>query len=635
MNQRVLGGSWDAVYWVEVVRVVLMTRDRSIIALALMLVALLTLPVELQGSEQTGEALSKRAAIILERNCLHCHRGDSSASRAKFDVRSAESMMDAGVVVAGEPESSLVWELAHRGTMPPRSQGQLSRLTPADAQVVADWIAAGANEFPASSPRDYISLQQTLAAIQADLQALPDQAMRSRQRYFSLVEASNNSAVTDDALRMQRAALSKALNSLSWQREIVVPRAINASETLYAVDIEQLGWTRDHWIAVRVRYPYAIGFQNLADPSLAELEREIIRLSGDGEPLYRVRVDWFVSTALQPELYHTLLYDLSLPELTQRPDDSGQLDNPKRMTAADLERYLEIDLISNFHRGGEYAIRSGFTASGVSGQNRLLERHRTKYGAYWKSYDFKADNRRSILTQFPLGPNFPNHPQPQLVFEHDGGEVIFHLPNGLQGYLLVDGADRRIDSGPIEVVSDVLKTSGTPTIVTGVSCFACHKLGMISAPPDEVRQSARVFDRARDHVQRLYSPLDVFERAIDVDGQQFMNALELAIGSILLVGDDQKRSVGDFPEPVFEVARPYLQDELNLAAIAAELHEPNVERLRVRIENSDVLLRLGMGVLLLPDGHIKRAYWEGKQGGPSIMQLTAFALDFTIPSFIK
>ena len=39
--------------------------------------------------------------------------------------------------------------------------------------------------------------------------------------------------------------------------------------------------------------------------------------------------------------------------------------------------------------------------------------------------------------------------------------MIFTLPNGLQGYFLTDGVGKRIDSGPIEVVSNALKTSGT------------------------------------------------------------------------------------------------------------------------------------------------------------------------------
>lgn len=585
-------------------------------------------------SEENSD-LAKRAGKVLERNCLHCHRGDSSASRAKFDVRSAASMVKEGVLVPGDSDSSLVWELSHRGSMPPRAQGQLDRLTPADASVIAEWIDSGAAEFPVAAPRDFVSLDKTLKAIAADLKAIPDKATRTRMRYFSLVESHNNRMVSDESLRSLRAALSKALNSLSWERELVLPRAIDESQTLYAIDFQQLGWTRDHWLEIRNQYPYAIGFGNLADRSLAELEQEISYLNDRAEPLYCLRADWFISSALQPALYHALMYDLTIPELVQRLHDVNQPANPKRMTSADLERFLQIDLIADFHRGGDHALRSGFTSSGVSGQNRLLERHRTKYGAYWKSYDFKANNRRSILTQFPLGPGFPGNPHPQLAFEHDGGEIIFNLPNGLQGYLLVDGHDQRIDAGPIEVVSDALKTSGTPAIVNGLSCFACHKQGLIDPPLDEIRMHSRVFDKARDHVQRLYAEDKVVREAITQDTHQFTSALERAIGSALRVAEDRDRAIGDFPEPVFQVVRHYLQDELDLQAVAAELHEPNVDRLKARIESDDLLLRLGLGVLLRSDGRIKRAYWEGTHGGQSVMQLTAFSLNYTTPRFSK
>ena len=50
------------------------------------------------------------------------------------------------------------------------------------------------------------------------------------------------------------------------------------------------------------------------------------------------------------------------------------------------------------------------------------------------------------------------------AFEHAGGEIIFQLPNKLQGYLLVNSKDERIAAGPIEIVSDALQTSGTATI---------------------------------------------------------------------------------------------------------------------------------------------------------------------------
>ena len=117
------------------------------------------------------------------------------------------------------------------------------------------------------------------------------------------------------------------------------------------------------------------------------------------------------------------------------------------------------------------------------------------------------------------------------------------------------------------------------------------------------------------------------------DTARFQKALDEAIGKIIKTGDKQGRSFGDLPEPVSEVARNYLLEELDLRAVAAELCEPDVNRLRTKIENDDLLKDLGLSVLLRPDGKIKRAFWESTQGGTSIMQLTAYSLDYTTPQF--
>src|SRR5438270_690504 len=116
--------------------------------------------------------------------------------------------------------------------------------------------------------------------------------------------------------------------------------------------------------------------------------------------------------------------------------------------------------------------------SGVSSQNRLVDRHPALYGAYWKSYDFKHNEGKGNLFRFPLGPAFGDNPFPNQAFEHAGGEIIFNLPNGLQGYLLVDAKGRRIDVGPADVVADSLRTSGTTEVANGLSCMACHDQGM-------------------------------------------------------------------------------------------------------------------------------------------------------------
>ncbi|MCA9029075.1 MAG: hypothetical protein KDA86_28100, partial [Planctomycetaceae bacterium] len=198
------------------------------------------------------------------------------------------------------------------------------------------------------------------------------------------------------------------------------------------------------------------------------------------------------------------------------------------MTDLDLERYLGVDVLTNIRSGR--AGRSGFTESGVSGQNRLLERHTLKSGGfYWKSYDFKSSNRTAILPEFPLGPKFDDNPFNDLAFEHDGGEIIFSLPNGLQAYLLVDGKGNRIDAGPIEVVADSLKTSGNEQIVAGVSCIACHRNGMIESPDDEVRIFSGATNDARDHVRRLYPENDVFRKWIEQDSAVFQRSLERAL----------------------------------------------------------------------------------------------------------
>src|SRR5207248_3276926 len=130
----------------------------------------------------------------------------------------------------------------------------------------------------------------------------------------------------------------------------------------------------------------------------------------------------------------------------------------------ELRKWLQVDLLANFR--DDKLWRAGFQASGVSGQNRCVERHDSPVGVYyWESYDFKPRRPRASLTRFPLGPAFAGNEFAKQAFTHDGGEMIFGLANGLQGYFLADGKGKRINEGPIDVVRDELQTSGSPAIV--------------------------------------------------------------------------------------------------------------------------------------------------------------------------
>jgi len=79
---------------------------------------------------------------------------------------------------------------------------------------------------------------------------------------------------------------------------------------------------------------------------------------------------------------------------------------------------------ANLSANSPRVMRAGFVKSGISGQNRMIEMHRSGSNrVYWKSYDFLASNREAILSEFPLGPASPDNPFSQLAFKHDDRSI--------------------------------------------------------------------------------------------------------------------------------------------------------------------------------------------------------------------
>src|SRR5262249_37712189 len=153
--------------------------------------------------------------------------------------------------------------------------------------------------------------------------------------------------------------------------------------------------------------------------------------------------------------------------------------SPRRpQTDRGLERWVQVDVAVDLRE--DQAARAGFNDSGVSKNNRLIERHDAAHGAYWRSYDFSENLDRQNLFDHPLGPA----PLSRNSFVHAGGEIIFNLPNGLPGYLLVDGNGRRVDQAPVEIVSDPKRPDRK--VEAGLSCMSCHVRGLIPKA-DQVR----------------------------------------------------------------------------------------------------------------------------------------------------
>ncbi len=557
-------------------------------------------------AEGPDPGLAGQAQAFLKTYCYDCHGGandvgeDLNVADREVLLKRPESKKKSPYIVPGKPDESLVWEYAGIPTesgkyrMPKKGAPQP---TPEERQVLERWITAGA-EFPRDVERTPVDDRAVASAIHEHLKGL-NAADRPFQRYLTLNHLHNNPMVDDDSIRVHRAAVSKLINSLSWQPEIVVPKAIDGEVGMVLnVDLRTLGWDARDWKAIAKAYPY--GVTHTEDPSLLELEREVARLTGTRLPA--LRADWFVATVSRPPLYDQFL---RLPESLRA-----------------LEEKLSVHLEPNFAR--DILRRGGLISSGVSRHNRLVERHRTPFGAYWRSYDFKTSAGRGNLLLFPLGPRFPGNPFDDQAFEQAGGEVIFNLPNGLQGYMLAKADDTRLDApAPVAIVRDRDETSGTPEVVNGISCIACHKNGMKTFQ-DEIRDHPAVFGDAKAKLLRLYAPPAEMDALLAKDEQRFLRALDLAIGPFLRAGDDARKDVRDLVEPIGEVVRGYDKD-LSPDAVAAELGLSGVEALQGLIRGNPKLQELGLGPLLDARA-VKRELWEGRGVGLSLFHQVAIEL---------
>ena len=290
-----------------------------------------------------------------------------------------------------------------------------------------------------------------------------------------------------------------------------------------------------------------------------------------------VHVDWFVATASSPPLYHDLL---SLP-LTDRA----------------LETRLGVDVLRNISSApGVRVWRAGFNNSGVSNNNRMVERHASQHGAYWKSYDFAGN----VGTQ-----NIFTHP---LAFTHDGGEVIFNLPNGLQGYYLANASGSRLDAAPINIVSN--PAASDPTVRNGISCLGCHTEGMKTFE-DQVRSVIEsntnpTYDKAQ--ALRLYVEKSEMDALVTEDMERYRVALDATGGEF------------DDIEPISRFHEAF-QGDVD-AAYAAAVVGLETEAFLEKIRENVGLQNAGLLVLDSPSGSVKRDAWT------SSFRDIVFALDF-------
>ncbi|MCY3742660.1 MAG: leucine-rich repeat domain-containing protein [Candidatus Poribacteria bacterium] len=442
-------------------------------------------------SASAQQELAQQAYLILENRCLDCH-GPNGAFTENLVIDSATGLVDTGAIVPGQPlTSNLYTRLITTDTAKRMPLGQ-PPLDDAALQIISDWIAAGAPNWQTQHDVTFIPTDALLSEIQQHLQTLNifDQPFA---RYFTMTHL-YNAGETLEAHNAYQIALAKLVNSLSWGFDIHNPIPIDDAETIFYIDLRNYEWDiRDAWTQIENVYPYAITFDEQTQAGLHTKLATLQQTMNAEVPF--VHVDWFLATASLPPLYHNIL---QLPE-----------------TEPELERALGVDAERNLLRDpGRRVWRAGTNDSGVSNHNRVVERHTSRYGAYWKSHDFAG----SAATQ-----NIFTNP---LDFQRDGGEVIFNLPNGLQGYYIADKSGNRIDVAPTEIVSN--PAASDPAVHNGLSCIGCHTEGMKTIT-DQVRTVIEQtvnppFDK--DYALLLYVPQERIDALLAEDTARYKTALE-------------------------------------------------------------------------------------------------------------
>lgn len=561
-------------------------------------VFVLTLSTICFGSEQADKALQ-----VMKTHCADCH-ADGSKEGGFGEALDLARIVEDGRVIPENALQSPLYARVFAGEMPPPGEEPTGeRPTDAEIQILADWIAVGAPKIgTASQPkadRPFVSSADELASVDAYLNKLP-RSQRRLQRFFSLRNVHNNQQRNAAEIDTYRAAFGKAINSLTWRNAIVRPEPIDEHATTYAINLRDLGWREGSWDRILSNYPYGLRYSSLpSDPDLNEIAENIYRLTETEIPV--LRIDWFVVTATRPPLYHTLL---DLPT-----------------SLLELEETLGVDAQRNLR--DRQVARAGVTQSGVSEQHRLIERHAGRYGYYWKSYDFGPASERGNIIRFPLGPAHRSNPFNELAFDHDGGEFIFRLSNGLQGYLLADAKGNRLDgAAPIEIVADKARISGTVQVFNGISCMGCHTQGIIKID-DVVRNGVNVEGQAREFLNDIYPEKAEMDQHYEADVQSFRNATLSAMKAMTVDDDWLIKSDGSIVEPILSVVKFYIHHPMYLDDVAAELDlEP--EEFRAALRFQDRLARLGLSVTATQGVAIKRRTWEATSAsGRSTFQRAA------------
>jgi len=515
-------------------------------------------------------SLQDQALAILSRSCARCH-GAANPQGNFGIIDNVPAMLASGrYIIPGNPETSLIFtRLAPFGNMPPTGA-----IKAEDVNTIKQWILS-----LQSNQVVVLRDNQILDLIQKDIQGNVAAADQTQVRYFSL-HVPNNVGASAEELEAMRKGFFKVVNSLSRSPVIVKPVAVDAKKLVYRVKLDEMGIPIAIFESVMNDfYPYSQQYlNNVSDAaSILAAQNDSSLRAATASNSYLIRADWFTATATLPVPYERLL----------------QLG----VNQAALDQQLGVNTLADIN--ANRVQRAGFRNSGMSTQNRVIERHAQLNGlAYWTSYDFSSSAGTANVFSNPLGPVALNGTR---EFTHEGAGIMFQLANGMFAYRVVSNAGVALDKAPTSTVNQ----SSAPAeflsaMVNGMSCMGCHNAGLIFKK-DEIRPFAQTnvgdFSQAEfEKILNIYPEERIFKETLDRDNAFYFNALTQ-------LGIDPKK-----PDPVNQSYRFYnrsltrndVREELGLSAAVLDgllVNEPFKSRWTT-LRSGGAISREDLSVLL-------------------------------------
>lgn len=493
--------------------------------------------------------MGKQVKSILDVNCGQCHSNGVALGDMNY-ILDLNELIKQGKIIPGDASDSQIFIRMQQQSMPPafiRDQ----RPTFGQIELVGQFIDS-MELAEECDPLAFMTQDEMISAMARDVSTL-DEGDQPFTRYLTITYNSNAGGCGRE-LDRQRYALYKGINSVSTNNRITQPVAIDDDKTIFRIDIRDYNWDRaldleddnivdftDAWLAiVDASAPYAVEFEgDQADDLKLDTQTAIPFLP----------VNAFIQSTEQGDLYYSLIGGRANLFVFERE-------------VLNLDTQAEI--------AEDNLMRAGFSNSGVSKQERVLNRFDNGIAAgqsYWLSFDFDGGNGNGVVNGVSNGfdvnvDNESIYADP-LDFAFAGGEAIFSLPNGLQGYYVAAADGTRLDEAPVGVVIDPAQNNGLVT--NGASCHSCHQAGLITFT-DTVKKY--VIDNANDFdnetfesVMAQYPDKAVFQRQMDLDSAMHVRAVE-ASGVPPKAPDAITRVYLDFQ--LGDITAAYAAGELNV-----------------------------------------------------------------------